>query len=59
MKLKGINPNAIIYYTISKKGDIININKEVTSDNIGKPYSDFNLTITDANKGIIEYYWEG
>lgn len=33
--------------------------KEVTSDNIGKPYSDFNLSITDANKGIIEYFWEG
>ena len=33
--------------------------KEVTSDNIGKPYSDFNLSNTIANKGIIEYFWEG
>ncbi len=51
------------YINASKKDyrlrDLTKNIKEVTSDSIGKPYSDFNLSNTAANKGIIEYYWGG
>ena len=39
--------------------DLVDNIKETTSDNIGNPYTAFNLSNSSVNKGIIEYYWRG